>query len=255
MRRRAKRKVLNEYPWCAYCGGNERATTIDHVPSRGMFVGRKRPPGLFIPSCEVCNRKSSVLDDFAALLGAIRLNPSVGEMQHFSEKVRATANNNPEILNELMPQEMRWRAWPIYTDVQSVVPATWKVDGPIVSKLALQFGAKCALALHFKKRGFALTPHGRIGVVWSTNAQILEQDVPQQLFELLPQRRSLGHGKDNSYGKFEYSSGAVVDGDATAHWVTFGNTFMYHLFAGSNLPALKRIDQESVFSPGFLKTL
>jgi hypothetical protein len=42
-------------PLCIYCGGVVRATTIDHMPPRIMFYGKRHPKGLEFASCQKCN--------------------------------------------------------------------------------------------------------------------------------------------------------------------------------------------------------
>ena len=130
MRSRDKKKILSKYPTCVYCGGVAAATTVHHIPSRGMFLKRGRPPGLIVPSCEPGNRNSSQLDDLVALFASLRFNPSEGEMQHFIEKLTAARNNMPDVLSELMPNYRQAQSESFYVDELGHPLGAWNVTGP-----------------------------------------------------------------------------------------------------------------------------
>ena len=61
---------FEKHPFCCYCGGAEKATTIDHVPAKIMFPNKHRPAGLEVPSCSPCNRGTSKFDQMAGVSAA-----------------------------------------------------------------------------------------------------------------------------------------------------------------------------------------
>jgi hypothetical protein len=58
-KKRAHGRVFEACPNCIYCGGEVPAVSIDHVPPRAMFRGRRRPKGLEFASCKGCNEGTS----------------------------------------------------------------------------------------------------------------------------------------------------------------------------------------------------
>jgi hypothetical protein len=76
-KKRAHSAVLEACPYCIYCGGEVPAASIDHVPPRAMFRGRRRPKGLEFASCKNCNEGTGRADLVAALLS--RVAPDAGD--------------------------------------------------------------------------------------------------------------------------------------------------------------------------------
>lgn len=63
-RKRKRVKFLEAHPWCCFCGGGVRATTIDHIPARACFKNRAYPEGFEFPACLSCQTASRE-DDMA----------------------------------------------------------------------------------------------------------------------------------------------------------------------------------------------
>ena len=245
-----RKRVLNEYPYCVYCGGENPATTVDHIPPTGMFPKRDRPPGLFVPSCEVCNRNSRVVDDIAAFFTAIRMGSSEDSARHLAKQLQAMSNNHPEVLIEGYPTIGQLRVSRQYADETGQPFGAINMRGPIISRRVYMFGAKCGLALHYNAKRQALPSNGKVGVLWYTNFDALKNEVPQHLFKLLPERRSLGKGRRTAHGTFEFNSATTIDGNSTAHWATFGDAFMFNLFVGVNIRNLDDLPSDQVYQPG-----
>jgi hypothetical protein len=254
LRRQLKKRVGN-YPFCIYCGGTEAATTVDHMPSRGMFPARRRPPGLEVPSCHDCNFNSRRLDDLVALLVSIKLERrSETEWQHYQTKLRAAGRNMMEVLRELYPTPEQRASISHLRDSQGRPVSAMNLGGPLVPDMLLRFGAKCWLALHYKETGIALPAHKQIAVFLYSNYDAFEDKLPHALMNLLPERRSLGRGKVTAHHTFEYSSTRVEGGaDATTHWATFGETFMYAIFASVDDFDPESLPGAGFSSPGVLK--
>jgi len=70
-RRKSKRALLKDNPFCIFCGGTEPATTTEHCPPRMMFRGKQRPHDLVFSSCEICNLGTKRSDLVASLLGRV----------------------------------------------------------------------------------------------------------------------------------------------------------------------------------------
>lgn len=253
MRIRDKRKILVEYPYCIYCGGKTAATTVDHIPPTGLFPKRDRPPGLVVPACPDCNRNSRVVDDIASFFAAIRLSPNEREVQHFSEKLLYFKNNYPEIMLESQPTIGQLRQAARYTPNNEGTFGALDVRGATTSRMIVLFGVKLGLALHYEETRVALPSQGEIGVIWYTNQNALANEIPQRLFELLPDVRSLGSGRKTANRIFEYSSRSIDDSKKTAHWATFGDSFMFYLFVGEGITGLKVLPSSRVYQPGIFR--
>lgn len=248
MRGAERKRILQAHPYCIYCGGNEPATTVDHMPNRGMFPNSHRPAGFEFPSCMACNSGSTWAEDTASFIGSIQLESTKKGVEHFERKLAQMSNNYPAILQSMAPtKQQRNRASNIlYGDNETA--GALSLSSPVISSAMHLYGAKLAFALHWKETGKIISQRERIGVLWFSNAQAFEDDIPQQLFDLLPDGETLEAGAFHVRDSFEYSSRRTTDSDATAHWVIFGQAFMYMLFVGENL-TMNTLDSDQVFRP------
>jgi hypothetical protein len=174
-------------------------------------------------------------------------------LDHAERRFRHLARSNPVLYRELKPsfeQEVSASKW---IDSNDEAQAALNVSGPLVSRGMLLFGAKLGMALHYNETGAYLPHGGEVGVIWYSNEQALDGSVPQALFELLPERRTLRQGRVHAQEFFEYSSKETQEGGSSAHWATFGQSFMFYLFVGMELN-MSSITPEQVFRPGCLKS-
>jgi hypothetical protein len=80
MSRVRKNAFFSAHPVCIFCGGGEKATTIEHCPPRAMFQFRDWPEGFEFPACESCNHGTADHDliislnrhDFSRYSSAVR---------------------------------------------------------------------------------------------------------------------------------------------------------------------------------------
>jgi hypothetical protein len=99
---RAHAEILAAAPGCIYCAGENRATTIEHMPPISMFEGRQRPKGLEFPACDGCNGGTRHSDLVAAMLARSWPNPDTSIRQKDAKKyLSAVANNVPGVLQEM----------------------------------------------------------------------------------------------------------------------------------------------------------
>lgn len=249
-RSKYKKQLLAENRFCIYCGGTEPATNVDHMPNKGMFP-KDRPGGMEFPSCEGCNQGSKWFEDIASFIGSIRFGVVPG-VEHFEGKLLHLQRTHPEVLEELHPTTKQKREARKYKDAEGQDSGALNVTGRIVSSAMLLYGAKLALALHWQETKNVLPVNGRVGVIWHSNANALENEIPPYLFEMLPDGRTLRQGTKQSKHPFLYSSGKTVDTDATAHWAFFGDAFAFNLFVGQTIN-LGPLPPNQCFSPGCLR--
>lgn len=87
---------------CVICGLND-ATTVDHVPPKGIFP-RPRPSNLItVPACEECNSGASILDETFRLYLALHVGDLDGPLTaaYFREALR-TYRHNKRLQREIM---------------------------------------------------------------------------------------------------------------------------------------------------------
>jgi len=254
--KKLRNKVLKPDKKCIYCGGSKIATEIEHMPPKGMFVGSHRPDGLVFASCSDCNRGSSKLDDAAAFFAAMwgYHEPDKRQQDHINAKFRSMVNNNPNLYKELRPTNLRLADGSDAVDQNGQPYGAMKVDGPFARDAIFRFGAKVAMALHFEETKQIAGPEYQIGVLCFTNANAFRDEVPQQIFEILPGQDMLKQGRWTSKGVFEYKSGKTEDGGSSVHWAVLGQTLCYILFVGPDLPVPQESDGGGeMFRPGCLK--
>lgn len=101
-KKKAHSRVLETCPTCIYCGGVVPAASIDHVPPRAMFRGKRRPKGLEFASCKSCNEGSARADLVASLLS--RVAPDARDEEETAELKKllsGVSNNVPGLLEEM----------------------------------------------------------------------------------------------------------------------------------------------------------
>lgn len=234
---------------CVFCAGGQPATTVDHVPSRFLFKMKDRPKGLEVPACSRCNRGSSWAEDIAAMLAAVHL--TAPDPDHFETRFNHLAKNNKAAVLEMYPsweQEISAARW---VDENGIAHWSLNLAGPIVQEAMVLFGAKLGMALHWHETGTRLSGGGNIGVLWFSNAQALDGEVPDHLFRMLPDQRTLQQGRKNVGDQFMYSSKATVEPGSSAHWAIFGEAFAYCLFVSESL-TFGSVPEDQIRSPGCL---
>lgn len=250
VRGRERKRILAANPECAYCAGRNAATEIDHFPPRQMFPKRIRPKGLETPTCSACNRGSRKAESLASLIACIHFDRlTEGDLQHFIEISTHVGNNYPDMGKSLLSTARQKREAARLGDKFDTVFSAFDLRGPEVSRALSEFGAKAGLSLHWNLIGKPLAANGQVVVLMFTNQQALDGQVPQHLFELLPDGRPLAQGRMTSEGRFEYASRQTDDGDSTAHWVSLGQAVLYNIFVGEDL-SIGEIPEDNVFSPG-----
>jgi hypothetical protein len=187
LKQRRKRDFLKNNPSCCYCGGSTPATTIDHVPSIQMFSLRRRPRGLEVPACETCNRGTKQQEQVAALFGRIFPDGrSVEERDELQQIMRSVRNNNPGLLEEMMPsrEQEALFAWS-----SSLLPPTaagvLNCSGPLVNRSIQIFGAKLGFALHYATMGRIVPLAGGAAVRWYSNYDTVTGKIPADIYKLL----------------------------------------------------------------------
>ena len=245
-----------EQPWCVFCGGTTRGTSIDHVPPRGVFNFKQRPKGLEFMCCTDCADGSRRTDQVAALFARF-YSVSPGTKKHRQELAkifRAIGNNAAEVLNEMKIEEVLPGDHP----VRKAFPAAKATFtfGPIAASYIAAFGARLALALHFEKTHEILPTSGGVFVFSRSNNTLVEEGVPEEFIAMLGPPEALEQGKFSVADQFQYASLQERDGARTAHFIAFRLSFALQAFVVRDFSEIARfVDRvpHNVFRPGFLK--
>jgi hypothetical protein len=89
-----KQLFFAEHPYCCFCGGGIKSTTVDHVPPKACFPVGHWPETFEFPACESCNHGTTMHDQifgfYSMLLDFDRENISEAEIA----KLRSGIENN-----------------------------------------------------------------------------------------------------------------------------------------------------------------
>jgi hypothetical protein len=207
----AKRKqqtltaLLANAKGCIYCAGANAATTIEHMPPRSIFEGKHRPKGLEFPACEECNNSTSHSDLVAAMLARLWPNADTATGRKDITKIlRAVANNVPAILPEMYVgqagEKLARKRHNIPDDGHPL-----RADGPLLTKHIETFAAKLGFALHYEVTGSWVPAGGGVQVMWFSNVQALNGQIPDSLFTMLRAQLTLRQGEKSVEDQFQYS--------------------------------------------------
>jgi len=226
IKQRRRRAFLKQHPYCCFCGGTAVASTIDHVPSRQMFMLRKRPKGLEVPACEHCNRATRQHEQVAAMLGRIFPNGRIpAEQDELVAIIKAVDNNNLGLLREMMPsreQTMRGAA------AVSQLPGAAGVlncSGPLVNNCIQKFGAKLGFALHYATTTRIVPKTGGVAIRWYSNYDAVTEGLPPELFRFLGPEQTLRQGSWSAGDQFNYAYAVDGTGAVAAYLATFRLSF------------------------------
>lgn len=149
-------KFFEQHPYCCFCGGEELATTEDHIPGRNIFRNRIWPEGFVFPACKKCNGESSDDELVVAFLSRLgerqRLGPIESELvKKSSELLRQFPEFRDSFLKFSRAEEKRILRnfnsdpWNSETGKQRKVLQIPRE----IFKYAENFGIKLGKALHY----------------------------------------------------------------------------------------------------------
>lgn len=230
-KKRAHAKVLQACPHCIYCGGEVSATTIDHVPPRVIFHGRRRPKGLEFASCQSCNEGTSKADMVAGLLSRVAPDATTEEQKsELWRMLRETENNVPGLRDELQLDSIELVA------ARKRVPLAnaggfLKTSGPLVSSHMQTFATKLGFALYFEATRKIVPLAGGVTARWFSNVERLDGTFPQTVFDYLLPPQTLRQGKINVADQFAYQWRVTEDEGTAMFLATFRQSFAVLAFA------------------------
>lgn len=252
--RRRLERMQEEQPWCVYCGGTIRGTSVDHMPPITVFNNRQRWKGMEYLACGPCHAGTRSLDQVAGLLSRVYPDPSSPAAQHeIQEILRGIRNNHPAILTEMQAseeQEHRARAQTVFPDAAGAFNI-----GPTMNTLISRFAARVGLALHYELCREVVPTTGGVFVHWYTNEALVDGKFPSDFATMLGPEKSLRQGSKSLEDQFSYSSAALEDNSMSAHMAAFRLSFAVQAFVARDIERLKPAVEfpNRVFRPGYLK--
>jgi hypothetical protein len=253
-KQRIAQRILAQHRSCCLCGGQRLATSIDHVPPKIVFWGKRRPSGLEVPACGPCNQGTRKLDQAAGLFARIRVGDTSPEQQAEFERIAQSVTQNfPGWTSELAPTPAQARAFHdrFGDKLATAEPANL---GPLADDAIYTIAAKLGLALHYTIASQIVPPAGSVVVRYETNASLPENGLPAELLEQLSPVAHLTQGEWTSDGHFAYRRAVLRDGAGGVYLAHVGRAFLIVAFVFLDGRAIPSIGRHSrTFRPGDLE--
>lgn len=231
-RRKKRERFFAEHPFCCFCGGGTASTTEDHIPARGLFLGRYWPEGYVFPACDHCNNSTSK-DEFL-LAWLVRINlagyPEGAEkefdricrdLQRIAPEVWATIRLHGRVETRRLIRDNKLPNRGLFPGVDIVHSMT---APPAVMDAADRYAVKLAKALHYFHTGHVVPLNAAVKVKVLTNAEALSATYLDQVLQALTAEPQIRRAQTSLNGQFDYNYVVVEEGAASAFVVSFGNS-------------------------------
>lgn len=234
---------------------------IDHIPARALFDQRQWPEGYEFPACEPCNRISRHDEHVVAMLS--RLYPEAdneNKKREFSERVRAVAHNYPGLLEEMSVStdqaQDTLKKYNIQTPeglALSDLPFL-SVKGPLVCSAVASFGRKLFLALYYKHTNKILPREGGIAILWYSNLQVENGEIPVELAPLVSGFPILERSRTDISEQFFYRFGVTDNLKASVFLAFFRQSFAILGYVNAKAVGIQLTENATILQPYQHKT-
>lgn len=223
-----KQSFLAAHPWCCFCGGDEPATSIDHVPARTCFKGRAGPEGFEFPACAHC-QTASRLDEmaFAFYVQALDQNLDNLDERAIHKAITGLANNLPHLLPNPYMSAREKRATLKELDINKPNGRLMRempviaID-PEIHDRVLRYGRKIASALYYREQGRVASAEHCLSANWGQVADQRFRDVAD-IFKANTPFIDRGKRTNLDFGdRFGYRCNKCSDPDVMMALVGFG---------------------------------
>ncbi len=245
-RTRHRRQFLSDNQYCAFCGDNTPATTIEHCPPRSLFEGRQWPEGFEFPCCGNCNSDSRYDDLLIAMLA--RFDPLRDNAASNAKNLQLIEHVNkryPGMLARMLPSAVEARRANRQLGIKPGPGQTHQEVSPVNVPKELH-DAVCVLAGKLAKgiyyqQGQGVFPKGGCLLMnWFSNADYL-RDGSYKILEMINSLpgvvpkvvRSGRHLHD----QFQYKLSMSDKADIFVIQAVFGNSFGF-VVVGSAIPGI-----------------
>jgi len=233
-----------------------QATEPDHIPSRVLFDNRQWPEGYEFPSCVPCNRETRHDEQVVAMLSRVYPDADTPEGEKETlERIRAVEHYYPEILIEMQSSIRQKRNAAkkynieIHKGMTSADIPALSVRGPLVNKAVTNFGRKLFLALYYKHTNEILTKKSGIALLWFSNLQIENGELPRELAGLVNNFPTLERCKTNLYDQFFYRYAFSDCGNQSVFIAFFRQSFAILGYINKNSSNFKLPEGATILGP------
>ncbi len=233
MAKQRRQAFFEKHKFCAFCGGSELATTVEHCPPRALFFNRLAPEGFEFPACEKCNGGSSDEDAMIAFLG--RMNP-VGNTSDKDGRLNGLMMNVnrqfPGLLQRIFPSPAEARRSNRAMGIRPQPGQTHQEQGAVLvtaemDEAVRKFAAKLTKAIYYMDTGLALPAGTLILFHWQTNADWAQfgQTVFDALKDFGGKQVPLVRNAKSLGDQFEYKSTGSAESGLFLLQAKFGYAF------------------------------
>lgn len=222
-----RQRFFETHPTCCFCGGEQAAVQIDHIPARHLFRNRNWPEGYEFPACADCNKASSIDELVMGWIVRIQLSDLTpedeAEMSAALEKLHARRPEWVAQMKEFSRVETR-RALREHglSGLNRGRDEVYMVSVPEPFADAMnRYGAKLGRALYYRHTGRIIPEGGHVSVKALTNTQFMSAKFPRERFRLLDVVPAVSRGKRDLSDQFAYRYAAPSDSLGAAFLVQF----------------------------------
>lgn len=262
---RHRKRFLETHPYCAFCGGTEVATTIEHCPPRAMFQFRKWPEGFEFPSCKSCNQGSSNDDLLIAMLARVDPFEFRGDLDGTNLGLLRSVNRQfPGLLKKMMPTAVEARRNNRELGLHPKVGQTHQEVGVVriteeFHDAVSVFARKLSKGIYYRETGAVFPNDGCLLLTWFTNTELQrigKYSALDALKELSGVTVPLQRGGSYLNDQFDFKLSISPDLYHFVLQAVFGNSFGIVVFGSSLVGKLESItaqlheqlDRDSPFS-------
>lgn len=206
-----------------------------------MFLNRRWPEGYEFPACDPCNQAGREYEPFLAMLRPLWFSKSLSpdEKKHWEKITRGVANNQPDLIRELLAQpsrnEQRKHLRRAFGDSlgDELRRRGYEMAnlGPLAQAAIQRFAIKLGKALFYKHIGTALD-----GELWAYHFDTTRKSSGQELLDIMTRIAPLvpvtvrsGQFLDDQFTyRYNVSSGPEPLFYAV---VQFNDQLMFHIIA------------------------
>ena len=249
-----RQKFLIDHPYCCFCGGQDLATTIDHIPARICFPGRNGPDGFEFPACAVC-QSASRQDELAFGYFVRLIDPS--NVNYRSEEIRKAVtgikNNLPHLLPkfDLSAREKR-KALVAMGHDKPINLATSDIPSvAIPAEIDLhvhRYARKLAAALYYREKEKPISPQSIMWTRWCLATDKRQMDRFLQVAEMMP-LKTIGARPNLNFGnRFGYRFDKGNDNDLFSAMAQFGQGLVVAMLV-VDAESAKALDEDDGWVP------
>ncbi len=230
--RSRRKRFFAQHPDCCFCGGDVASTTEDHIPARGLFLGRHWPEGYAFPACDYCNNSTSK-DEFL-LAWLVRINiadyseaaekefdRACKHLQRAAPDIWATIRLHSRIETRRLLRNNKLTGDNPLPGVDIIYSMT---VSPAILEAADRYAVKLVKALHYLHTGRVVPQCAVVKAQVLTNAEAFGATYLDQFFHTITEEPQIRRAQTSLKGQFDYKYVVVEAGAASAFIVAFGQS-------------------------------